>query len=223
MNKLGELVKQRTLSFAELSTSLDKLLAIVLPPDDSSIQFSPTAFGVSADLAKTIDELFDRYVGRYAGPGEVASRTDDDIWRTFREEFEKRGVASRLAPKRIVAPDYEYNFRAGWKNGSLHVYQPVSFDLVESGSLIDKANRWFGRATNLAESAEAFHLHFLLGPPCKPELRDAFDKARRILSKSPSAPELVMESEARAGRGSRTRDARARGRRANAVLVWIGS
>ena len=196
VNKLGERVKQQTLSFADLPTSLDKLLAMVLPADDSSIQFSPMSFGVSADLARTVEELFERYVGRYAGPGDVASRTDDDVWRVFRERFEKRGVASHLAPKRIVAPDYEYMFRAGWKNGSWHVYEPVSFDLMEPASLIDKANRWFGRATNLAESPEPFRLYFLVGPPSKPELQGAFDKARRILSKSPIAPELVMEGEA---------------------------
>jgi hypothetical protein len=44
-----------------------------------------------------------------------------------------------------------------------HVFEPVSFDLVEAGSMLEKANRWVGRATNLRDSAEPFKLHLLVG------------------------------------------------------------
>jgi len=37
-----------------------QLVKKVLPPDDSAIQFSPEAYGVSADLEKTLGELFER-------------------------------------------------------------------------------------------------------------------------------------------------------------------
>jgi hypothetical protein len=172
------------------------LLKEVLPPDDSAIQFSPPGYGVSLNLESTLTELYERYVERYAGQPDIPSRSDDEVWRVFREALERRSVLGSLAPKAIVAPDYEYEFRAGWKNDIWHVYEPVSFDLVESISLVDKANRWLGRSASLAESPEQFRLHLLIGAPQNPRLLVAFGKARNILRKMPGSPALVMETEA---------------------------
>jgi len=192
--RIGERLKQRALPFAELGTSIEALLHQVLPPDDSAMQFSPAGYGVSADLERTLAELYERYVERYMGQQEVPSRSDDEVWRVFREELVKRNV--RLTPKKIVAPDYEYEFRASWKNDVWHVYEPVSFDLVEPNSLVEKANRWLGRSANLAESPEPFRLYLLIGAPQDPRLESAFAKARNILRKMSGNPELIMESDA---------------------------
>jgi hypothetical protein len=194
--RVGDRVKQRALPFAELDTKIESLLRQVLPPDDSGIQFSPAAWGVSADLDRTLHELYERYVERYTGSQEVLSRSDDEVWRVFRDELDRRNV--RLAPKKITAPDYEYQFRAAWKNDVWHVYEPVSFDLVEANSLVDKANRWVGRSASLADSPEPFRLHLLIGAPQDPQLQPAFTRARNILRKMSGNPELVMESEASA-------------------------
>ncbi len=192
--RVGERIKQRALPFAELGTTIEALLRQVLPPDDSAMQFSPAGFGVSADLERTLAELYERYVERYTGQQDVPSRSDDEVWRVFREQLDKRNV--RLAPKRIIAPDYEYEFRAAWKNDVWHVYEPVSFDLVKPNSLVDKANHWLGRSASLSESTEPFRLHLLVGAPQDPRLEPAFAKARNILRKMNGNPELIMETEA---------------------------
>ena len=99
------------------------------------------------------------------------------MWRVFREPLERRNVLQRLGTKKIIAPDYEYQFRAAWKNEIWHVYEPVSFDLVEPNSLLDKANGWVGRSASLAESPERFRLHLLIGIPHDSRLNQAFEKA----------------------------------------------
>lgn len=75
--------------------------------------------------------------------------------------------------------------------------ESLSFDLVESGSIIEKANRWLGRAVNLQESEEDFKLYLLLGKPSNSKpLLEAFRRAERILAKMPISHDLVLEDEA---------------------------
>lgn len=180
----------------EPALAIETLLARVLPADDSSMQFSAAGVGMSANLEMALADLFERYVERYAVAAETPRREDEDIWRTFRESLERRHVPVKLAPKKVVAPDYEYEFQHAWKNGHWHVYEPVSFDLVEGPSIVDKANRWLGRATSLRESGEDFEMYLLLGEPQDGRLAGDFQKAQNILRKMPGKATLVKESDA---------------------------
>jgi hypothetical protein len=183
----------------EPGREIEHLLQRVLPADDSSIQFSRAGAGLSHDLNRTLEELFERYVSRYATSSDSARRDDEDVWRsTYREPLERRHVASCLTTKRIVAPNYDYEFQRAWKNDIWHLYEPVSFDLMDGGSILEKANRWVGRATSLQDSAEEFKIHLLLGEPEDSKLQVVFLKARNILAKMPVRGELIRESEAEA-------------------------
>jgi hypothetical protein len=194
LNSLGDQLPSE-LPF-EPGLAIEALLGRVLPSDDSSFQFSSAGVGLASDLERVLGELYDRYVDRYSTPTDVPHRDDEEIWRVFREPLERRQLASRLSPKRIVAQNYEYEFEHAWKNGAWHLYEPVSFDLVEANSILEKANRWVGRATSLSDSKEKFHIHMLLGEPQDSSLRSAFVKARNILNKMPGQKEFVRESEA---------------------------
>jgi len=189
---------------AELSTGLpfesnkniEGILAMVLPPDDSAFQFSRPGTGVGNDLDKALRDLFVRFVERYSSYVEATPRDDDEIWRVYREPLERRHVAQLLAPKRIVAPNYDYEFQHSWKNQHWRVYEPVSFDLLETTSILDKANRWLGRAASLADSNEKFKMYLLLGEPRASSLKTAFVKAQNILNKIACDHELIKENEA---------------------------
>lgn len=198
INKIGESLEAGLLFDSE--RSIEQLLSRVLPPDDSSIQFSrPAGAGLSTNLPQTLQDLFSRYVERYASRVETPSRSDEEVWReVFREPLERLHITGRLKPKRIVASSYDYEFQRAWKNEVWHVYEPVSFDLVRADSVLDKANQWLGRATILTESSEPFRMHVLLGAPQDQHLVGAFEKAQNILNKMPGKPELIRESEAEA-------------------------
>jgi hypothetical protein len=123
------------------------------------VQFSHAGVGLSHDLEKTVTELFDRYVDRYATTAD-SIRRDEDVWRSsFKEPLERRDVTAYLMPKRIIAPNYDYEFRRAWKNKLWHLYEPVSFDMVDGGSMVEKANRWVGRATSLSSPVLIESLH----------------------------------------------------------------
>ena len=77
-------------------------------------------------------------------------------------------------------------------------YEPISFDLLEAGSILEKANRWVGRATSLMDSSDRFRIHMLVGGPTDERLRTVFHKAQNILNKMPGDRAFVQESEAEA-------------------------
>lgn len=176
--------------------SLESILSKILPDDESAIRFSPGGAGITDDPQKALSALYERYVARYESSTEIVRRDDEDVWRIFRDPMVKTHAITRLVPKKITAPNYEYEFQHSWKNGVWHLYEPISFDLADPNSLLDKANRWLGRATNLYESQEAFKLFLLLGEPTDQKLKNSFIKAQNILNKIPGKKEFIRESDA---------------------------
>ena len=186
----------RGLLFGNGEEKLETMLARILPPDDSALKFAAGGTGITEHPEKTLSRLFSRYVTRYETPSETSRRNDEEVWRVFREPLEKKSIAPRLSPKKITAKDYEYPFQHAWRNGIWRVYEPVSLDLVDGSSILEKANKWLGRATSLKDSEEPFKLFLLLGEPSDPALRETLNKARNILAKIPIQKELVRERDA---------------------------
>ena len=176
--------------------SIMDIAASILPPDDSSLQWAEPGGGITENPAATLEQLYDRLVQRYEQKTPGVSRTEADVWRVYRKELEDKQVLAKLQTKLIVAKDDEYEFEHAWKNGTWRCYEPISFDLEKSDSLVDKANRWLGRATNLREAKEDFTLHVLLGEPQLDKLKQPFAKALNILHKMPVKHEFVREAEA---------------------------
>lgn len=174
-------------------TALTEIVRQVLPPDDSSLQWSEQGGGFTEDPAATLDDLFKRLVERYIAGAEQVSRTDEEIAKPFKARLGR--TAEKLSEKKIETKDYQYDFRFAWKNDIWHLYEPVSFDLVDPGSIREKANKWLGRGVALHDAREKFKIHFLLGEPHKDETKKAFENAIHLLSKIPGHKELVRENE----------------------------
>ena len=188
---------ERGLLFQDPKESLQSILNEVMPQDDSAIRFVTGGVGITESPAQTLEELFGRYVTRYENPSEIARRDENDVWRVFQEPLRTKEVFPHFEPKVITAPNYEYEFERSWKNGIWHLFEPVSFDLADAGSIREKASRWVGRATSLSDSLEPFKLILLLGEPTDPKLGDAFLKARNLLAaKMPGESQLVREQDA---------------------------
>ena len=174
-------------------TGLKEIVRQVLPPDDSSLQWSEPGGGFTEDPAATMNALFKRLVERYIQGAEQVSRTDEEIAKPFKAKLGK--AAGKLSEKTIETEDYQYDFRFAWKNEIWHVYEPVSFDLVDPNSIREKANRWLGRGVALQEAREKFKIHFLLGEPRREGARAAFENALHLLQKIPGQKQLVRENE----------------------------
>lgn len=168
----------------------------VWPPDDSSLQFSPARGGITENPQATLEELYERFVERYAHRVQPPSRADEDILKIFRDKLAQRQVLAHLHPKKILTTDYEHEFPLAWKNRIWHVSEALSLDLTTSGNILEKANQWLGRTINLAESQEEFKLYLLLGKPQQEKLMASFIKAENILHKMQCPHEFVREEKA---------------------------
>lgn len=184
------------LQFDGKPRDVSEVVSRIIPKDDSSFQFSPSGSGLTTNPQRTLEELFERYVERYAQTRTITTRDEQEIWKTFKRPLEQKRVVKYLRPHQIVARDYEYEFEHAWKNSQWHVLEPVSFDLESSSSIKDKAARWLGKALALQDSKEQFKLFLLLGKPTNEQLLHAYTNAENILNRIPGNKELVREDEA---------------------------
>lgn len=168
---------------------------MVAPIDDSSLQWSPVAAGLSDDLVATTERLYERFVSRY----DISAhrrKSDDDVWRPVREMLSNRGVELHLETKKVAGKTDTIEFRRAWKNGSWHAYEPISFDLADADGIKDKARKWRGHLAAVSEGvSEDIQLHFLLGRPANQSLLNAYDNAVEILKGAPFNPVIFEESD----------------------------
>ncbi|MGO8675478.1 MAG: hypothetical protein ACLQVX_06370 [Limisphaerales bacterium] len=170
----------------------------VLPPDDSSLQWSPPGSGISDNLSQTLESLFERLVIQYDERSQQERRTDDDVWRKYRRSLEDRHVLKHLQPKTISVQDDEVEFQYAWKNDVWHCLEPVSLDLSSADSIREKAHRWLGHIVSVKDAREPFKVYLLLGEPQPEALKSAFDKAVSILHRLPVRSEIIREANAAA-------------------------
>lgn len=174
-------------------TALSEIVRQVLPPDDSSLQWSEQGGGFADDPAKTVGEIYKRLVEQYVAGAAQVSRSDDEIAKPFKAKLGK--ASEKLSTKRIEAKDYQYEFRFAWQNAIWHLYEAVSFDLLDPNSIREKAVRWYGRSAALQEAPDKFKIHFLIGEPKQPGTQEAFQNALHLLAKMPGRKQLVRENE----------------------------
>ena len=158
---------------------------IALPLDDSSLQWSPVGAGLTSDPQKTFDQLYHRFITRYDRPSQ-RRRSDEDVWRPVEAKLKKQGVQVVLESRCVRGSTDAVDFQHAWKNGRLHVYEPLSFDLSDEDNIKDKARRWLGHLFAVKVGAtEDILVHFLVGRPQNEPLIPAYQKAIEILRQVP--------------------------------------
>jgi hypothetical protein len=195
LEELGDGIRSE-LPLEGLPQSVIEIAHQVLPPDDSSLQWSPVGGGLSEDPSLTLEMLYDRLVNRYDERQQQERRSDEEVWRKYRRNLETRHVLGHLQSKTITVADDEVDFRYAWRNSVWHCLEPVSFDLSSGDSIREKAHRWLGQVSSIKDSSDKFKVYLLLGEPQLESLRPAFDKAVSILHKLPVENEIVREENA---------------------------
>jgi hypothetical protein len=189
-------IRKRQKRFLPFEGDVQALARQLLPADDSSLQWSSVGVGVSDDDQKTFARLYDRFVARY----DVQSsrrRTDDDVWRPVLEKLTERELDAKLHPATVAGAIDDIVFEHAWRNGKLHVYEPVSFDLANADSIKVKAREWLGHlsAVTAEGAAEPFKAHFIVGAPSDPRLGEAYKRALAILRHAPNDPDVFEETQ----------------------------
>jgi hypothetical protein len=163
----------------------------------SAFVWSTMGSGVTDSPQAALDDVYDRFVARFEEKHEER-RTDQDIWRPFRDRLAEHHVTAELQAKIIRSPVAEVEFDHAWKNGEWHCLQPLSFDLASPDGIQDKAARWAGNFVGLAESPEPFRAYLIVGAPSDPALQTAYGKALSLIRQAPAPPVIIEEDEASA-------------------------
>ncbi|TYC93023.1 DUF3037 domain-containing protein [Novosphingobium sp. BW1] len=167
----------------------------MLPRDGSSLQWSEIGTGIARDLEKEFKRISHRMLAHYQHKAE-AKRGDEDVWRPVKQALEDRDVKIELEPRVIDGKVDSVEFRYAWKNGQIHAYEPVSFDLANASRIRDKARRWRGNLDAArGGAAEKFRAHFIAGRPSNPALMEDFHAALDILRDASGKPEVFDEND----------------------------
>ncbi|MBI5740100.1 MAG: DUF3037 domain-containing protein [Nitrospirae bacterium] len=184
------------LPFEKMPVSVKDFTPRVLPIDDSSLQFSDEGYGLTENPQETLEQIYNRYVEKYYEKTERQSRSDEDVWKVYKKPLEERRILSNLVPHHIIGNNYDHEFKYCWKNEQWRIHEPVSFDLLEAGSITDKANVWLGRITSLMDGGEPFKINILIGSPQDERLKSSFVKAQNIMNRMNCPHEFIKEDEA---------------------------
>lgn len=171
------------------------IAAQILPRDGSSLQWSEPGTGIARDLRKEFDRISERMLSIYDRRNDNR-RSDEEVWRPVRQALQERHVQIELEPSVITGNVDSIEFQYAWKNGQIHAYEPLSFDLSDAANIRDKARKWRGNLDAAADGAsQQFKAYFIAGKPSDPRLIDAYHTALQILRQAASSPEVYEETE----------------------------
>lgn len=185
-DQLAEKVNSGQATFDNwLPSRIEELLSMVLPVDDSAIQFGSAQGGMSGNLETTFGDLYHRLVEAHLAPESTESRSEDDVWHYYSQYLRKRPAYHYLRPTIIRTNNSEIELDHAWKNGKWKALQPLSFDLAQPGTIRKKALTWLGTNVIVDRSSQISKLYYLLGQPLRDDkqLQKAYENAKNILTK----------------------------------------
>lgn len=176
------------------TTNIETISKTILPKDDSALQFSNVYYGVTTDLEKTMEDLFQKLVTKYEAFSEKKSRTDEDAKKiVYRTYFNEYGINQRLTKSKLKTKSDEFSFQ-GWQNGTWNFYKPISFDLLEKESIKDKIYKWAGIADELKTAKDGFNLYLLTLKTDNPKLNKLLHEKVEFQSNSHQL-KIILEDE----------------------------
>lgn len=174
---------------------LAKIGKKLCPDMDSSYRWVEGGVGICASLDEKLEELFHRFVASYDKTKQEPNRSDSQVWSTFSTKLSERNLGHFIEIDQTVSTDLgPVKFHAGYRNGALHVIQPLSFDLSDEDHISDKAARWAGYAQSVRSfNSGAVKPHFVIGRPGRTALTSSFDRAKSYLKKVSGENSVVTE------------------------------
>jgi len=173
---------------------LGTILRSVLPEDSTTFQWGAIYGGIVENVEDRFRSLFDEFIVRHEKQSVRENREEYQIWSDFEKRLKTRALSGAVQPRKIETEDYHYEFKGSFTNGTLNVLEPISFDLIDPTSIVEKANTWVGRLTTLHRSQVFVFNGILAAPALKSRLQE-FDRATRMLRSLETVNHLIVEGE----------------------------
>lgn len=190
--KTGSRGKQLALDRPE---GVDAILQQIAPAGSMNFAWSSVRYGICRSIRQKVDETFGEFVGLRESRGARERRDDEAVWRRVTSEPTFEEVTRSLRTDvEVSTQDYRYVFRAGWRNGRLHVVEPISLDYVDPGDMVEEATRWRGRLDELSIGNDFLMTAILSDPPVSASRRQ-YDQANHVLERDPRIRAIFRESQ----------------------------
>ncbi len=162
-----------------------------------SYQFGEPLPGRSRDINQTLQDVFFRMVESRYHKTKTEHRSDDDLWQSvYRAPLRQTRAAEALQPHTITTDAIKLTCNHTFKNGRIHIVQPLTLDYVREDAIGGKAAKWLGNATALKDNDEIGTIYLLLGRPQNDQYLAAYERAKHLLGKMPLDFQMVEEEEA---------------------------
>ncbi len=188
--------QQRLLRAARLPADALAVCRYIWPDNDLSFQTSPLLAGVTHDLRTVTLEIFERMVAaqRPEKHGEDR-RNDEEVWHSYEGALNRAAVTKYLQRRTIQTSAFELKFDHTFKNERIHILQPLSFDLLRSQSIAEKAAKYAGYSVALSETPEVSRIYLLLGAPTLEANKTAYTRAKDYLGRMRDV-QIIEENQA---------------------------
>lgn len=181
----------------------------ILPEDSTVLQFTEPVFAI-----QTWDS-HEKVIKKYSElllPGILTHKAENIrhnehfllkkylgyIFETETYARNKEIIENRIRKNQVVQyKGVSLKFDAAWKNGSLNLVKPISFDLKEGQDIQSKSAQFFGYLTLLKDYAKRHNYRFdlILAKPQDNVLEDHYRKAVNILKGADAPKRLITEAE----------------------------
>lgn len=178
INKIEASLRQleesfQTPIFAENMNNLETITSQVLAKDDSALFFTEVRTVLDMDGQTLLQELFERLVMRHVIDEERSSIQDNEVWtKIYKPYFEKASFAPALKEAVVKTKHDELHFDKTIRNGKLHCFEPISFQLTTDDNIRRKAYTWAGRLQELDTTNEPLHIYLLAAMPSDHKLQN---------------------------------------------------
>lgn len=186
---------------SELESFKTKIHALVLNEDSTALQFTVPKTAVHA--FKSDEEAKNSYIkilfpNSVEHEGEPRKHSETYLIKKYTDLIfgREQSIKDKITRnKKIETDDVSLKFEIAWKNGSLNLVKPISFDLQDEISIQNKSTQYFGYLTLLTDYAKKEHCRFdlLIARPQTKSLFKAYDKALEILKEAKAPKKIVTE------------------------------
>ncbi len=158
--------------FAEQPNEIGEITKQILPKDDSALFFTDTAKMMDVNADALLNGLYERVVLKHVHEADHDTLADKEVWKKYyKTYFDKYKLTEQLKAVSVKTKLDNWQFEHTCKNGALHCFETVSFDLSTDDYIRKKVYTWAGKVDELKTAKEEIHLYLLATLPEKKELQ----------------------------------------------------
>lgn len=150
-----------------------------------SLYFSEQKKAVEDPGEETVDAIYRSYFDCYEISDGAERKDEGYIIDKVKKACRDYSIVNKLTPDIVIGEEgkLQTKFPYGWKNGTLNLIAPVSFDVKEARTIEEKTFRWHGKLDILSDDIQRAkaRVDLIITKPQERSLFNKYDEALKFL------------------------------------------